>query len=160
MILQNLRAYRSAQFFNTDYRLAVATVKFQLKSRRMVPSQPRLDVGRLEDERVAEEFANKLSGDLVDVGVSADPKKFWSAFKNTILHVAGGWLGTHRKVKRNVVSQGTLNTIDQSRRGKLNGRSKLFSKLRCSGNCTFTAGRQVVLCTRNLFRGRASPVVK
>ena len=30
----------------------------------MVPSQPRLDVGKLKDEKVAEEFANKLSGDL------------------------------------------------------------------------------------------------
>jgi len=30
----------------------------------MVPSQPRLDVGKLKDERVVEEFANKLSGDF------------------------------------------------------------------------------------------------
>ena len=44
--------------------LVVATLKLQLKSRRMVPSQPRLDVGKLKDERVAEEFANILSGDL------------------------------------------------------------------------------------------------
>ena len=29
-----------------------------------MPSQPRLDVGKLKDERVAEEFANRLSGDL------------------------------------------------------------------------------------------------
>ena len=56
--------YRSAQFLNTDHRLVVATLKFHLKSRRMVPSLPRLDVGKLKDERVAEEFANKLSGDL------------------------------------------------------------------------------------------------
>ena len=28
----------------------------------MVPSQPRLDVGKLKDERVAEEFANRLIG--------------------------------------------------------------------------------------------------
>ena len=30
----------------------------------MVPSQPRLDDGMLKDERVAEEFVNRLSGDL------------------------------------------------------------------------------------------------
>ena len=42
----------------------VATLKLQLQSGRMVPSQPRLDVGELKDERVAEEFANRLSGDL------------------------------------------------------------------------------------------------
>ena len=62
--IQNCRVCRSAQFLNTDHRLVVATPKLQLKSRRMVPSQPRLDVGKLKDERVAEEFVNSLSGDL------------------------------------------------------------------------------------------------
>ena len=61
---QNCRVYRSAQFINNDHRVVVATLKLQLKSRRMVPSQPRLDIGKLKDERVAEEFANGLSGDL------------------------------------------------------------------------------------------------
>ena len=63
-MIQNYRVYRSAQFLNTNYQLVVATLKLHLKSRRMVLSQPRLDVGKLKDERVAEEFANKLSGDL------------------------------------------------------------------------------------------------
>ena len=67
-MIQNCRIYRSALFLNTDHRLAVATLKFQLKSRRMVPSQPRLDVGKLNDERVAEEFANRLSGDFEGSG--------------------------------------------------------------------------------------------
>ena len=48
--------------------LVVATLKLQLKSRRMVPSQPRLDVGKLKDERVAEEFVYRLSGDLGGLG--------------------------------------------------------------------------------------------
>ena len=68
-IIQNCRIYRSAQFLNTDHRLVVATLKLQHKSRRMVPSQPRLDVGKLKDERVAEEFANRLSGDFWEVWV-------------------------------------------------------------------------------------------
>ena len=55
-MIQNSRVYRSAQFINTDHRLVVATLKLQLKSRRMVPPQPRLDVGKFKDERVAEEF--------------------------------------------------------------------------------------------------------
>ena len=63
-MIQNCRVYQSAQLLNTDHRLVVATLKLHLKSRRMVPSQPRLDVGKLKDERVAEEFVNKLSGDL------------------------------------------------------------------------------------------------
>ena len=48
--------------------IPTAGLKLQLTSRRMAPSQPRLDVGKLKDERVAEEFANKLSGDLEGPG--------------------------------------------------------------------------------------------
>ena len=46
--IQKCRVYRSAQFLNADHRLIVATLKLQLKSRIMVPSQPRLDVGKLK----------------------------------------------------------------------------------------------------------------
>ena len=46
-MIQNCRVYRRVQFLNTDHRLAVATLKLQLISGRMVPSQPRLDVGKL-----------------------------------------------------------------------------------------------------------------
>ena len=101
-----------------------------LKSRRLVPFQPRLDVGKLKDERVAEEFANKLSGDLGCLGALRGPEELWSAFKTTGLDVAGGCLGTHRRAKKNFVSQGTLDTIDQSCRARLNGRAELFRELR------------------------------
>ena len=130
-MIQKCRVHRSAQFLNTDHRLVVATLKLHLKSRRMVPSQPRLEVGKLKDERVAEEFANKLSGDLGGLGALGDPEELWSAFKTTILDVAGGCLGTHRRVKKNFVSQGILDTIDQSCRARLNGRAKLFRELKC-----------------------------
>ena len=36
-MIQNCRVYRSAQFLNTDHRLVEATLKMQLKSRKMVP---------------------------------------------------------------------------------------------------------------------------
>jgi len=87
--------HQSAQFPNTDNRLVAATLKLQLKSRRMVPSQPQLDVDKLKDERLAEEFANRLSGDLGDLGPLGDPEELWSAFKTTVLDVAGRCLGTH-----------------------------------------------------------------
>ena len=94
--IQNCRVYRSAQFLNTDHRLVVATRKLQLKSRRMIPSQPMLDVGKVKDERVAEEFANRLSGDLGSLGALGNySEELWSAFKTTIFDVAGGYLGTH-----------------------------------------------------------------
>ena len=41
-MIQNCMVFRSAQFLNTDHRLVVATLKFQIQSRRMVPSEPRL----------------------------------------------------------------------------------------------------------------------
>ena len=56
-------------------------------------------------------------------------KGLWSAVKTTILDVAGGCLGTYRRAKKNFVSQRTLDTIDQSRRARLNGRAKLFREL-------------------------------
>ena len=67
-MIQNCRVYWSTQVLNTDHRLVVATLKLQLQSGRMVPSQPRLDVDKLKDERVAEEFANRLSRDLGGFG--------------------------------------------------------------------------------------------
>ena len=92
----------------------------------MVPSQSRLDVGELKVERVAEVFANKLSGYLGGLGALGDPEELWSAFNTTVLDVADGCLGTHCQMKMNFVSQRTLDTIDQSRRARLSGRAELF----------------------------------
>ena len=64
------------------------------------------------------------------LGALGDPEELWSAFKTTVLDVAGGFLGTHRRAKKNFVSQGTLDTIDQSRMARLNGRAKLFREMR------------------------------
>ena len=81
-IIQNCRVYRSAQFLNTAHRLVVATLKLQLKSRRMVPSQPRLGIGKIKNERVTEDFANRLSGDLGDLDAFGNPEVLWSAFRD------------------------------------------------------------------------------
>jgi len=72
---------RKTQFLNTDHRLVVAAQKLQLKSGEMVPYQLRLDVGKLMDERVAEESANRLNRDLGwgggggGLGVLRNPKR-------------------------------------------------------------------------------------
>ena len=106
-MIQNCRVYRRAQFLKTDNRFIVATLKLQLKSRRMVPSQPRNDFGKLKDERAAGEFADRLSGDLGGLGALGNPEELWSAFKMTILDVAGGCLGTLNWAKKNFVSRYT-----------------------------------------------------
>ena len=95
-MIQNCRVHRSAQFLNTDHRLVVATLKLQLKSGRMVLSLPRTDVGKLKDETVAEEFANRLSVDVGCLSALGDSEELWNAFKTTILDVADGCLGTQR----------------------------------------------------------------
>ena len=141
-MIQNCRVYQSAQFLNTDHQLVVATLKLQLKSRRMVPSQPWLDVGKLKDERVAEEFANRLSGDMGGPSALGDPEELWSVFKTTVLDVAGRCLGTHRRAKKNFVSQGTLDTIDQSRRARLIGRAELFRELRRKTACALKVDKE------------------
>ena len=64
------------------------------------------------------------------LGALGNLEELWYAFKTTILHVAGQCLGTHRWAKKNFVSQGTLDTNDQSRRARLNGRAELFRELR------------------------------
>ena len=64
------------------------------------------------------------------LGALGNPEELWSAFKTTILNVAGGCLGTHRGAKKNFVSQGTLEPNDQSCRARLNGRAELFRELR------------------------------
>ena len=108
----------------------------------MVPSQPRLRAGKLKDERVAEEFANRLSGHLGGLGALEDPEELWRAFKTTVLDVAGRSLGTHRRVKKNFVSQVTLDAIHQSRRARLNGRAELFRQLRRQSVCALRLGKE------------------
>ena len=75
-MIQNCRVDQSVQLLNTDHRLVVATLKLQLNSGRMGRSQPRQDVGKLKDERVAEEFANRLSGHLWGLGALGNPEEF------------------------------------------------------------------------------------
>ena len=59
-----------------------------------------------------------------------NPEELWSAFKTAVLDVAGRCLGTHRRVKKNFVSQGRLDTIDRRRRARLIDRAELFRELR------------------------------
>ena len=63
-MIQNCRVFRSVQFLNTDHKSVVATLKLELKSGGMVPSHLRLDVGKLKDERITVELANRLRGNL------------------------------------------------------------------------------------------------
>ena len=124
----------------------------------MVPSQPRLDVDKLQDERVAEEFVSRLSGDLGGLGALGNPEELWSAFKLTVLDVAGRCLGTQRRAKKNFVSQRALDTIAQGRRARLNGRAELFRELMRKTVRALRVDKEAYV--RGICGGRASPVIK
>ena len=51
-------------------------------------------------------------------------------------------LGIHRRAKKNFVSQGTLDTIDQSRRARLNGRAELLRELRRKTVCAVRVDKE------------------
>ena len=59
-----------------DHRLLVATLKLRLKSHKMAPSnQVRLDVHRLRDESVAQEYKRVLAESLVEPNDPDDLEK-------------------------------------------------------------------------------------
>ena len=65
----------------------------------------------------------------------------------------------HRRLKKNFVSQGTLENIDQSRRARLNGRVERFRELRCKTVRALMLDKEAYvqgICEG----GRASPVFK
>ena len=119
-ILQNCRVFRSAQFLNTDHRLLVATLKLRLKSSRLAPSQPKLDVSQLREGSVATEFATKLGGQFRELPLGT-PQEMWDYFKATTLSAASDVLGIRKRTRRSFVSNDTLDLIDKSRRARLDG---------------------------------------
>ena len=53
------------------------------------------------------------------MGAGAKADGVWRVFKTNIIDVASRCVGTHRRAKKNFVSQGTLDTIDQSRTAEM-----------------------------------------
>ena len=54
-------------------------------------------------------------------------------------------------MKNNFVSQGTLNTIDQSHRARLNGRAELFRELKLKTVCALMVDKEAY--TRGICEG-------
>ena len=80
-----------------------------------------------------------------------NPEELWSAFKTNVPDVASGCLGTHQRVKKNFVSQGTLDTIDQSHRARLSGRAELFRELSRKTVCALRVDKEAYV--RGIFEG-------
>ena len=88
-LLQNCRVFRSAEFFATDHRLVVATLKLRLKTRRISRChQQRFHLEKLKDEECAREYAVTVSNRFGVLGALQDPVELWDTFKHETLSAA------------------------------------------------------------------------
>jgi len=130
-LLQNCRVFRSAQFFSTDHRLLVATLRLRLRVPRPPASgQVRLDVGRLRDPQVAQGFASGLGERLENLEQSEDTQVLWSDFRDCVLDAARDSIPKVTKGKRSGLSQETVDIIEECRKARLNGSSGRYRELR------------------------------
>ena len=82
---QNCNVLQSAMLVGTDRRILVATLEIRVNSREMAPSnQVQLDVRRLRDESVAQEYERELAVSFGESNDSDDPEKLWTLFKTII----------------------------------------------------------------------------
>ena len=130
-LLQNCRVFRSAQFFTTDHRMLVATLKLRLRvPRRPDAGQIRLDVGRLRDPQVAEAYSKSLMERLDGLDTSGDAQDLWAGFRDSVLAAASDSIPRVTRGRRSVLSEETVAIIDESRKARLSGNTGQYRKLR------------------------------
>ena len=130
-LIQNCRVFRSAEFAGTDHRLLVATLKIRLRSRKLAPSnRVRLDVDRLRDESVAQEYKRDLAESLDEHEESDDPKKLWTDFKTKVQKMSESYLRDTSGTSKSFLSKETLYTIAERRRVRLEGRTGQYRELK------------------------------
>ena len=79
---------RNDECAGTVNRFLVTTLGIRLKPRGMAPSnQFLLDVCRLRDESVAQDYKRELAESLGEPDDSVDPEKFCTHFKTKVLNV-------------------------------------------------------------------------
>ncbi|KAG0723422.1 Transposon TX1 uncharacterized protein [Chionoecetes opilio] len=121
-ILQNCRVYRSAEFFGTDHRLVVATLKLHFKSRRISRGNPTVfNLEKLKDLTCAHEYAVAVSNRFDVLGAFGDPVELWDTFKRETQQAAKECIGERPRSRRGFVSTETLEKIEESRAARLAG---------------------------------------
>ncbi|KAG0726185.1 LINE-1 retrotransposable element ORF2 protein [Chionoecetes opilio] len=121
-ILQNCRVYRSAEFFGTDHRLVVATLKLHVKSRRISRGNHTVfHLEKLKDLTCAHEYAVAVSNRFDVLGALGDPVELWDTFKRETLQAAKECIGERPRSRRGFVSTETLEKIEESRAAGLAG---------------------------------------
>ncbi|KAG0718569.1 Sphingomyelin phosphodiesterase 3 [Chionoecetes opilio] len=121
-ILLNCRVYRSAEFFGTDHRLVVATLKLHVKSRRISRGNHTVfHLEKLKDLTCAHEYAVAVSNRFDVLGALGDPVELWDTFKRETLQAAKECIGERPRSRRGFVSTETLEKIEESRAARLAG---------------------------------------
>ena len=121
-ILQNCRVYRSAEFFATDHRLVVATLKICIKSRQISRRNCLgFHLEKLKDPVCAQEFAVAVSNRFEVLGTLGDSEELWDAFKRGTLEAAKECIGERPRSRGGVASRETLETTEESCAARLAG---------------------------------------
>ena len=121
-ILQNCRVFRSAEFFATDHRLVVATLRLRIKSRRLSRcNQTVFHLEKLKDLVCAQEYAVAVSNRFNVLGSLEDPVELWDTFKRETLEAAKEYIGERPRSRSGFASEETLENIEESRAARLAG---------------------------------------
>ena len=90
----------------------------------------RLDVRLLRDEGVVQEFERELPESLGEPNDSYDPEELWTDFKTKNLKASEGCLRRTHVMSKSILTEEALNIIEESRRGRLEGRSGQYRELK------------------------------
>ena len=161
--LQNCRVYRSAEFFGTDHRLLVATLRIQFRSRRLPASSPKLDIDKLSDVAVSREYATEVRNRFEVLSNLEDTEALWGNFKNVVTTAARDCLGVKRRKKKSFVTEETLQTIERSRAARLHGDSRTYRALKREVQSKLSRDKEAwvkgiaEVVERNLWSGDCRP---
>ena len=109
----------------------LATLKLRLRCPRKVNSgHRRLDVSQLKDPIVAHGYATGLVESLGGLDASDGPEDLWNSLSSRIQKAASESIPELPRRTGNVVSQETVDLIEEGRRARLDGKVDLARELR------------------------------
>ena len=129
-ILQNCRVFRSAEFFGTDHRLVVATLKLHVRKRRISRCNHTVfHLEKLKDLACAHEYAVSVSNRFNVLSTLEDPVELWDTLKRVTLEAAHESIGVRPRSRGGFLSEGTLDNIEKSRNARLAGNQEEYRTL-------------------------------
>ena len=90
----NRRVFRSAEFFMSDHRLVVATLKLHFRSARARgDGHSNLNLEKLSDPLCRREFAARVGDRYEALGASEGAASVWETFRDEVVKVATSTVG-------------------------------------------------------------------